>query len=286
MPELRAIIEGSATQTIAETLKVAERVLITPHTSISIANIATLSVVPIVQKKKSVALPIIAIFFITLLIYVQMEAVPYAYQSADQKKMLVALSALIVAGLLLYHFARPGEQWRLLIGTSDGGRNYFTAPQRETLDKVRDLLTEKINGRDETAVYNINFQTGDVQIAERGATAGAFANGRMGASEIVYPPGAQNGAGHPVNGAGNRVDYSANLPAVAQWAEHFRNSEHRELAERLDELERLMRSGTPTLNSRIRVRELSDQVTRLMAGASEAVNLFGSVARAAGYAVV
>jgi hypothetical protein len=295
MPELKAIVEGNATQTIAESLKVEERVLVTPHTSISIPNIATLSVVPIVRKRPAILLPIFFTIVIAIFIISQIGAPLYGYQSGtDPRTIVAALALLIVVGLIVYYFASPGVQWRLLIGTSDGGLNYFTAPERATLEKVRDLLTEKINNRDEAAVYNINFQSGDIQIVQAGATVGtlvngsgnqvATGNGRVGTTEVVQSQGVQIGRGNISNGASYRIDYSSNLPTVELWAEHFRNSDHREIADRLTELERLMRSGTPTPQAKSRVRELTDQLSQLLSGASDAVNLFTAVARAAGVA--
>lgn len=292
MPELKAIVEGNATQTIAESLKVEARVLITPHTSISIPNIATLSVIPIVQKKPSVTLPIALVVIIASYIYFQVGS-PYGYQqSTDPRTVVMLIASLIIAGLLTYYFRHPGEQWRLLIGTSDGGLNYFTAPKRATLEQVRDLLTEKINNRDEAAVYNINFESGDIQIVQPGASVGtlvsgtgnqvASGNGRVGTTEVIQSQGVQIGRGHQANGAVYKVDYSANLPTIELWAEHFRNTEHREIADKLAELERLMRSGTPSDQSKGRVRELTSQLSQLLSSASDAVNLFAAVARAAG----
>lgn len=294
MPELKAIVEGNATQTIAESLKVEQRVLVTPHTSISIPNIATLSVVPIIKKRPAILFPIIGIIIFAVLINTQINPTPYIYQNqTDPRTVVAGLAGLSIIGLIIYYFASPGQDWRLLIGTSDGGLNYFTAPKRETLEKVRELLTEKINSKDEAAVYNINFQSGDIQIIEAGASIEtlvsgsgnqvATGHGRAGTTEISQSQGVQIGQGHTVNGARYNIDYSSSLPTVELWAEHFRNSEHSGIADRLTELERLMRSGTPTPQSKSRVRELTNQLSQLLSGASDAVNLFGAVARAAGF---
>ncbi len=294
MAELKGIEEGNATQTIAESLKVEERVLVTPHTSISIPNIATLSVVPIIQKRPAVWAPIAIVSTAAVLAYSYARTSATRYQEGTDFGPYVLLAAAVVIGaLLIRFFADPGREWRLLIGTSDGGLNYFTAPERATLEKVRDLLTEKINNRDEAATYNINFQSGDIQIIQAGASVGAAVNGsgnqvatgngRVGTTEITHSQGVQIGRGNQANGAVYRVDYSASLPTVELWAEHFRKSQHQEIADRLTELERLMRSGTPTPQSKGRVRELTTQLTQLLSSASDAVNLFGAVARAAGF---
>jgi len=214
---------------------------------------------------------------------------------------LVAIAAIIY--VVYEWFLEQRElDWRLLIGSSDGSRNYFTSPNRMTLLKVRDVLTDKMNGRDTNAVYNINFQTGTIEnvsigkVEQIGAVVtgsgntvnAATGSGRVGTSETTMTatnsPGAQIGSGHTATGNTYMVDYASVLPEVVRIQQHYdRDPRTQDLARRLAELEFLMRSGTPTQNGKDRLRSIVGDVTSALQAYPAMVQFFQHIGRLAGF---
>ena len=69
--------------------------------------------------------------------------------------------------------------------------------------------------------------------------------------------GPQLGNGHYANGHDIHVDYSPVLPQIVDMLRFYvKRQDTQDIAERLNELEYLMRSGTPTAASRSRLNQL------------------------------
>lgn len=289
----RKIEEGAPALAISDQLKVKGRVFVTPRTTISISNIATLSVVPIIQKRPTVW-PIAIILFIVALAILQLPAPTRQWGQTETPPDLRWLGALLVSGIAIviiaWSYSEAEPEWRLLIGACDGSLNYFQSPNREILEKALAVLTDTINSPEAKSPYQINFHNGDIQVLESGAVAingsnNIVASGaaKIGTMEAVNSPGAQIGYAHQASGNTYRIDYSDTLPIVARWREHFEAKGYAELSLRLTELERLMKDGTPRAEDKQRVRSLTEDIIRLLGNAAEAVNVFGSIARAAGF---
>lgn len=288
----KPIAEGSPALAISNQLDVRDRVLVTPRTSISIANIATISLVPIIQKRP-VVWPFIVALSICAAAVFSIPA-PQPQRWGDQVNDPRPLFALLFLGaammLTIWSYSEPEPEWRLLIGASDGSLNYFASKDREMLDRARQLLTEKIDARDQSQNYHINFLSGEVQIVGQGAMVVngsgnqiATGHGRIGTMEASNSPGAQLGNGNVSSNNTFKVDYSSMLPTVSNWRQHFEGSGYVELSKRLSELEDLMRSGTPAPESKQRVRTLTEEIIHLLGNAAEAITIFGKIARTAGF---
>jgi hypothetical protein len=292
---VKAVAEGAAALTISDTLKVESNVLVTPQTTINISNIATLAVIPIVKPPTPIW-PVIVGIIVTA--YVVSSALPASdpYSRSDGpgalRAVIAVLALLAIVVVVARKFKLQAElDWRLLIGASDGSRTYFTSSNKAHLDRVRDLLTEKINKNDTAATYNINVATGDIQVVHTGAHVGAMVagsgnqvatgNGRVGTTDVVNSPGAMVGDGNTATGNSYHVDYSRHLPVVSDWGRHFAQQGHQDLARRLAELEGLMKSGTPTPQSKGRVRDLARELTSLLGGAADIAQFFGAIVRLA-----
>ena len=80
--------------------------------------------------------------------------------------------------VILARFFSRTEKPCLFISSSDGHTSLFTG-QQKTLEEVRRLLSDKINADDENAVYRINFEKGVVQTVNvgHGASVGAIVAG-------------------------------------------------------------------------------------------------------------
>jgi len=305
--DVRAIAEGAASLTISEQLKVDENVMVTPHVSINIANIATISVVPIRKPPRIFRLLIILLglsvgqfLFGFVIDYLISNTAGMPTFSAILN-WIAAIAALVFSVWIFWNEWRRRE-WRLLIGASDGSRNYFTSPDRATLTKVRDVLTDKMNRHDTKATYNINFQTGTIEnlnigkveqigavVAGNGNTVNAATgSGRVGTTETTMTatnsPGAQIGSGHTATGNTYMVDYASVLPEVVRIQQHYdRDPRTQDLARRLAELEFLMRSGTPTQDGKDRLRSIVGDVTSALQAYPAMVQFFQHISRLAGF---
>jgi hypothetical protein len=295
MPPIRLLAEGKAALSISEELKVNSRVLVTPHTSISIPNVATISVVPIIPPVPNAGPWLIVILLVTaVILYVMPSA---AYGGVGPHVLVLALCAASLIGLAVWRFRPRDPHWRLLIGCSDGSLTYFTAPQRETLDKVRQLLTDKIDKGGVSPAYNINFVSGDINVVEQGASVGAIvqsssdqvatANGRIGSPDVGSPHGVQIGNGHHAAGDTHTgIDYSAVLPQILKLKAHYqRDPQYAYIIERLNQLEQLMRMGTPDEQSKGRMRELLSDLAHIFNAIPAAMGVFRQVGRLAGLPV-
>ena len=307
--------ESAATTQTFGLLTIDKRVLTTPSRTISIRNIATVSVGTHVEPRAAILLILAIILAIMSLGAFNASS---AFNTGPNSAGLVL--ALLAAGLAISYFRPEDKTHYLLISTSDGVLSRFTGPKREILDEVRDLLTQKINGGDEASTFNINFENGTIEnlsvasagtvsaathvsgtghtVATNGATAVAGhhntvqtangANGRVATTETSHSanrsPGAQMGHGHAQNGASHShqeiaVDFSHYLPAIVDMHRFYArqpNAEH--LEQRLHELELLMRAGAAGGHQKSRIRELSGELSHILQAYPAVTQIFQHIA--------
>jgi hypothetical protein len=89
---------------------------------------------------------------------------------------------------------------------------------------------------------------------------------------------ALNGAAAPSASADAFVDYTGVLPAIVEMHRFYaRQSGTQHLEQRLSELELLMRAGTPTSSQKVRLRELSGEMSQILGAYPQAVELFDHI---------
>ncbi|MDX2258820.1 MAG: DUF6232 family protein [Hyphomicrobiaceae bacterium] len=229
-----------------------------------------------------------------------------------------ALSAVTVIGLpltiivlIMAYFIKP--KYALVIGTSDGSRSLFESRTLPILHEVKDYLTEKINANDERRgrpfyIDNSRQETNidkyvagdDHSIAvhgDRNQIAAHSPGARLSAREIdnrvdnsmrvENSPGAQVGYGHVAQGNRTttltRVDYSQVIADVVTLRDYYAEDPGaKAIAARLDELERLMREGTPSPASKIRARDIAVDLSTIMASTPQWAQFFSHIARMIG----
>jgi hypothetical protein len=188
----------------------------------------------------------------------------------------------------------------LSIVSTDGHRHQFTG-QRRTLEEVRRILSDKINASDEGAVYRVSFEKGIIQpisvghvdpvgtmLAGAGSPVAAGPPNAVGGAADPYmpttsPPGPQLGNGH-YGGGTPHVDYSQVLPQIVDMQRFYaQRQDTKDIAERLNELEYLMRSGTPTAGSRGRLNHLVGELSSILGAYPGVVQIFHQAARLAGF---
>ncbi len=288
--------KGEPPQTFGS-LTIERRVLLTPSRTISIPNISTIATRTIYESN---AKALVTLGLVLL-------------SSGGLISLLTSSWGLALVGIAIVLFiaaASSGSSTNfLIITTNDGTRSLFSGPREETLEQVRRLLSDKINAHDETATYNINFETGTIESLNVAAIAkletAAVVNGsnnqvvanspeaRIGTKNTILTainsPGAQLGRGIVANGNANTVqkthiDYATVLPQIEQMQRFYAQNPHaRPVEERLAELELLMRSGTPTAESRSRVRDLAGDLSTLLQGYPAMVQFFQSIVQLAGF---
>jgi hypothetical protein len=92
------------------------------------------------------------------------------------------------------------------------------------------------------------------------------------------PSTALNGAAAPGPTADNFIDFTGVLPAIVEMHRFYaRQSGTQHLEQRLSELELLMRAGTPTAAQKMRLRELSGEMSQILGAYPQAVELFDHV---------
>lgn len=274
-------------------LTIERRVLMTPRSTISIPNIATIS-------SGTITVPSKLVWVLALALLVGgIGAFAYASTRPGFTEAAVG-TAMVVAALVLARFFSRTEKPCLFISSSDGRTSLFTG-QHKTLEEVRRLLSDKINADDENAVYRINFEKGVVQAVNvaPGASVGAIVAGsgnhvmagagsaRLGTADTFLQatssPGAQLGNGHYASGNSFHADYSQVLPNIAEMQRFYAGRpDTQDIAERLSELEHLMRSGTPTPASRSRLSQLLGDLSSILSAYPGVVQIFQQAARIAG----
>ena len=204
--------KGEPPQTFGS-LTIERRVLLTPSRTISIPNISTIATRTIYELN---AKALVTLGLVLL-------------SSGGLISLLTSSWGLALVGIAIVLFiaaASSGSSTNfLIITTNDGTRSLFSGPREETLEQVRRLLSDKINAHDETATYNINFETGTIESLNVAAIAkletAAVVNGsnnqvvanspeaRIGTKNTILTainsPGAQLGRGIVANGNANTV---------------------------------------------------------------------------------
>lgn len=191
------------------------------------------------------------------------------------------LGALVLALALPKAVARAAfEMHRLNIHTDDGGAFSLLSSDKATITNLRDILVEKINGRDAATNYTVNLTTGDIRtgmdIGQIGSV-GAIVTGQGNQVAATTDQG-QITATQTINA----VDYSAILPRIEGWAARLAEDGHADIAARVDELERLMKSGTATEKDRYRLRDLLSDLGATFHTSAGAIALFDQIRKLAG----
>lgn len=289
-------------------LTVEPRLLVTDDLSVAIPNITALSTDATHRKavmaRNPLAIPLNMIAGIVLVLVVALGA--FGMNRAPGALLLLLLPAgLIIAAALVYGSTtlkpveKVPEKWTYFLHVTTSGpvSMHFRAPTKQTIDAARRIISDKINDGDNASVYDINFEDGSIQkisagkIESMGTVANgsgnqvSTGNGRVGTMDTMEAhdlPGALLGSGLFAAGITYRVDYSKQLPLVADWVRNFEQGGHTDIARRLAELEQLMKEGTPNAQTKGRVRDLTRELTSLLGGAADIAEFFGSIARLAG----
>jgi len=273
-------------------LDIRERVLDTGERTITVANISTVSLAKLDKKRARV------VFWLLAAVSV---AGGIVYVSGGD--VVAGAVSLALAALFAWLAFRAKDIITLAIGTNDGARTLFSSTDGTYLAEIKQFLTEKINTGDLRAgTFIIDQSKQEISIGkvvtggDHSVTAGSIVAGshnqvathspgsRFGNAETSYSavnsPKAQVGAGN----VAARIDYSSVLPSVEQWQRQAAQSpgwEH--VAERLAELEGLLKSGTPNPEGKGKVRSLVTDLSAMLQAYPAAVQLFQSIARLAGF---
>jgi Family of unknown function (DUF6232) len=291
-------------------LTIERRVLIVPGSTIPIAGIGDVSsgAVGFVRK-----LPLaLALLLLT-------AGLALAATGFHQGAMLLLATGVcsLLGGLLVVAFFVRAEEHCLSIASA-GGQLFLFTGQRKTLEEARRLLTDKINSGDDSAVYRINFAKGIINAAGHFEPAGAAppshgappglgpalgpAHGpapglapgpqlppgpaRMGGLDLpmpaMSPPVPVLANGHYPSPEAH-IDYAIVLPQIVDMQRFYaQRPDTQEIAERLNELEFLMRSGTPTPAGRARLGQLAGELGSILGAYPHVVHIFQQAARLAG----
>jgi hypothetical protein len=274
-------------------LTIERRVLITPRSTVSISSIAVISSGTMSVPRKPIwnlALVLLAAGLVALAAGVNL-----------QSNLAMGLGGVgMLCGIVLARFFAKTEMHCLSITSTDGHKHQFTG-QRRTLEEVRRILSDKINAGDESAVYRVSFEKGIIQpvsVGHADAVGAMLAgsgspvtpgppNARPGVMDpympTTSPPAPHLGNGHHAGGAPH-VDYSQVLPQIVDMQRFYaQRQDTQDIAERLNELEYLMRSGTPTAGSRSRLNHIVGELSSILGAYPGVVQIFHQAARLAGF---
>jgi hypothetical protein len=270
-------------------LTIERRVLITPKSTISLSSIAVIS-------SAIVGVPRKTIWNLALLLLAAGLAALVAGIDLKNNPAMAIGAAGVLGGLILARFFAKTELPCLSITSNDGHTSLFTG-RRRTLEEVRRLLSDKLNAGDETAVYRVSFEKGIIQAMGRGhaesigmpADAGNHhaGNGHLGPLDAPFThapdlAGPRLANGHFGGGNASHVDYSQVLPQIVDMQRFYaQRPDTQDIAERLNELEYLMRSGTPTLGSRGRLSQLVGELSSILGAYPSVVQIFHQAAQLA-----
>lgn len=287
-------------------LTIERRVVIVPGSTIPIAGIADVSTGPVGFIRKG---PLIAALL--LLAVGAVLAIAGAYQNG--LLMLLGGGASLACGAMLAAVLGRTELECLTI-TSAGGHAFLFTGKRKTLEEARRLLTDKINSQDDSAVYRINFEKGIVHAAGHVEPLGTMPPGsNLGPGPGMHPgqapsispgpspsppPPRVGGLDLPMPAAGAPVpvlangtyatptvhfDYAPVLPQIVDMQRFYaQRPDTQEIADRLNEMEFLMRSGTPTPAGRARLGQLAGELASILGAYPHVVQIFQQAARLAG----
>jgi hypothetical protein len=306
----RTTENAAATRTFGA-LRIERRVLTTPARTIAIANISSVSVGTHVTPKPKVLFWLLALLFAVMAWGSMRPDFSWGPLSPTGFTFVLGVIMLVFAGLAL----RPDDKTHyLLISSNDGVLSRFTAPDRAFLDEVRGILTDKINRGDEQMTFHVNFEKVQIENLAAGGEANALPlhrpNGSGQAANVGNGAGNSAGRGlvpatdpraakparrlaniaQPSNGTENGtrngtgakaetfVDYTGVLPAIVEMHRFYaRQPGTQHLEQRLSELEMLMRAGTPTASQKVRLRELTGDMTQILNAYPQAVELFDHI---------
>jgi hypothetical protein len=257
-------------------LTIEKRVLITPKSTISIPNIAAIA-------SGTIKIPSRPMWALVLALLVGGAGVlAYGTKRTDFTQSAAGV-AMAIAGLVLARYFAHTEKPCLFISSSDGHTAQFTG-QAKTLEETRRLLSEKINADDESAVYRVHFDKGLIHTVHARQGASILAAMQGPATHIAAgPPGLQLGNGHYPAGSGYHADYAQVLPNIVEMQRFYaQRPDTHDIADRLSELEHLMRSGTPTPASRGRLSQLLGDLSTILGAYPGVVQVFQQAARIAG----
>jgi hypothetical protein len=272
-------------------LTIERRVLITPKSTISIPSIAVIS-------SGTASVPRAAVWNLAVVLLLAGLVALVAGVGLGSKLAILLGGVGLLCGFVLARFFAKAEMPCLCITSTDGHKHQFTG-QRRTLDEVRRILSDKINTGDENAVYRVSFEKGIIQPvghteAVDAMLAGAVPHVTAGAADTrgdaldAYSP-ATNAPRPPLGnnfsaGGVPHVDYSQVLPQIVDMQRFYaQRQDTQDIAERLNELEYLMRSGTPTAGSRSRLNQLAGELGSILGAYPGVVQIFHQAARLAGF---
>lgn len=289
---------GAPTEVFGE-LTIERRVLLTNTRTIAIGNIASLSVGSFTSRRSSP------------LLYSALGSAAFALNNFTNTGFsfggsIAALEGIVVGFFALvlfvaWFFSRQVTETYLIVTTNDGTRSLFAGQSRETLENVRRILSDKINAHDEAATYTINFASGVIEnltLAEganfqagalvQGSNNQVVANspgGRAATAEqtfsATHSPGAQVGFGNAQRDTAvtvTHIDYSYVLPQIEHMHRFYAQDPNaRHVADRLSELELLLRSGTPTAEGRSRARALVVDLSTILQAYPQMVQFFQGI---------
>ena len=257
-------------------LTIEKRVLITPKSTISIPNIVAIAL-------GTIKVPSRLVWALALALLVGgAGALAYGSKRTDFTETAAGV-AMVMAGLVVARFFAHTEKPCLFISSSDGHTARFTG-QAKTLEETRRLLSEKINADDESAVYRVHFDKGLIHTVHAGQGAPILAAmPGPGGHVPAGAPGPHLGNGHYPAGNGYHADYAQVLPNIVEMQRFYaQRPDTQDIADRLSELEHLMRSGTPTPASRGRLSQLLGDLSAILGAYPGVVQVFQQAARIAG----
>jgi hypothetical protein len=298
---------AAATKTFG-TLRVEQRVLMTPSRTIPIASISAINIGShAIAKPRGVYWLFVALF--AAMTWGSMR--PDFSLGAPAPTAFSFVLAIIMLVFVFLALRSDDNTDYLLVSSNDGVLSRFTAADTGFLDEVFAILTDKINRGDEQSAFNINFDTCQIETLSGGtgyadamprpngaawpansggapapttahsyvspATPNGRSNGQL-PSPAAKP--SQRRPNAPMNGsnggaAGAFIDYAAVLPAIVEMHRFYgRQPGTQHLEQRLSELEMLMRAGTPTPSQKERVRELTGEMSSILQAYPQAVDLF------------
>jgi hypothetical protein len=270
-------------------LTIERRVLITPKSTINIASIAVIS-------SGTTSVPNRPVRNLAMVLLAA-GAVALAFGIAQSAHGVIALGgAATLFGLILARFFAKTDKPCLSITSTDGHKHQFTG-QRRTLEEVRRILSDKINALDESTIYRVSFEKGIIQSvnaphteaigAMLGGASQAMVDTRGAALDTHMPAASPTGPSFGRSDPGGRpshIDYSQVLPQIVDMQRFYaQRQDTQDIAERLNELEYLMRSGTPTPVSRSRLNHLLGELSSILGAYPDVVQIFHRAARLAGY---
>ncbi len=199
--------------------------------------------------------------------------------------ILIAALAVTAICALLSVRGKP-QRYVLALTTSDGSRCTVASDSIAELNEIRAFLAEKINRQDCSAIRVFQLQSGGTPeartlamnealsvLADRGETAVA----KLGVSEGASAAQAVLHVTTPAREGGS-TDYASVLGQITDLHRFYeQHPQAGHIRERLSEMELLMRSGTPSLAQRTRVRELALDLTNIMSAYPHMTQLFNQV---------